>query len=224
MTWILGSEAVAEVVATVGLDAVLDELIAALGDVFDSHDPGTADDLRPIRLPLHQTRAGAHRVDAGDGPGEARVDQDGRLPPVQSGPTGYSEHPRLDRAPRHRQRRPAGVVRCDAPHRTPYRCRVGARLGHPRHPDGVDPRGDRLRRAGGHPGSRHQSRAADRAGRRVRRQPRRRQARWRRGCRSPTTSTSRSSMPAVSLGWSESPTSCARRRPWASATRLSCPT
>ena len=31
MTWILGSEAVAEVVATVGLDAVLDELIAALG-------------------------------------------------------------------------------------------------------------------------------------------------------------------------------------------------
>ncbi len=40
MTWILGSEAVADVVATVGLDAVLDELIAALGDVFESHDPG----------------------------------------------------------------------------------------------------------------------------------------------------------------------------------------
>ena len=136
---------------------------------------GTADDLRSIRIPLHQTRSGAHRMDAGDGPGEAGVDQDGRLPPVQSGPTGYPEHSRLDRAPRHRQRKPAGAVRSDPPHRAPHRCRVGARLGHPRHPDGVDPRGHRLRRAGGHPGSRHQSRPADRTGRGVRRQPRRRQ-------------------------------------------------
>jgi L-lysine cyclodeaminase len=40
VTLILGSEAVADVVTAVGLDTLLDELIAALRDGLDAHDPG----------------------------------------------------------------------------------------------------------------------------------------------------------------------------------------